>query len=115
MRPQVPALACPSCHRLNRAGATHCIHCKAALSSRSDPQSAEATVADWTAGSDPSYPGIATVMPAGTILADRYEIIELLGQGGMGVAYKAKDRDLDRIVALKVIRPELADQPRILH
>src|SRR6185295_13973219 len=51
----------------------------------------------------------------GTILASgRYEILDILGQGGMGAVYKAKDRETDRWVAIKVIQPELANSPSML-
>jgi serine/threonine protein kinase/tetratricopeptide (TPR) repeat protein len=41
--------------------------------------------------------------------------LELLGQGGMGAVYKARDREVDREVALKVIRPDLAGHPDIVR
>ena len=56
----------------------------------------------------------AAVFEIGDVLGGRYEILQLLGEGGMGAVYKATDRELDRFVALKVIRPELASNPSIL-
>ncbi|MBI4481001.1 MAG: protein kinase [Acidobacteria bacterium] len=57
----------------------------------------------------------ARALLPGTLLAERYEVLQLLGEGGMGAVYKARDRELDRTVALKVIRPELLGQPKVLQ
>ncbi len=90
----------------------------------SDPEAtivdAQATQVDATppprsASRGPArFQAAAPVLQSGDVLGGRYEILQLLGEGGMGAVYKAMDRELDRPVALKLIRPELAANPSIL-
>lgn len=47
----------------------------------------------------------------GQLLASRFELIEMIGQGAMAIVYKAKQTAVDRYVAVKIMRPELASDP----
>jgi serine/threonine protein kinase/tetratricopeptide (TPR) repeat protein len=64
-------------------------------------------------GSISPYQG-STILEAGSILGQRYEIMSILGVGGMGAVYQARDLELSRTVALKVIRPDLAGNQSII-
>lgn len=62
-----------------------------------------------TAGSSLALPKV------GDTFADRYRVDGLLGHGGMGIVLKVRDLQLEEDVALKVIRPELAQDEGFLH
>jgi len=46
-------------------------------------------------------------LTAGQLFAGRFEIVEVIGSGGMGTVYRAHDRELGEEIAIKVIRPQL--------
>ena len=47
-------------------------------------------------------------------IANRYQILSLIGQGAMADVYRAKDKILDRVVAIKVLRSKLSEDPMVL-
>lgn len=54
-------------------------------------------------------------MSSNKLLAGRYELIEKIGDGGMAVVYKAKDRLLNRYVAVKILRPEFTRDSQFIE
>ena len=63
-------------------------------------------------------PGSAAAGPAPDVaasLAARYEVLESLGEGGMGLVYRVRDRETAEILALKLLRPEIARDPSMME
>lgn len=94
---------CPACGCPNFDDAARCESCGVELTSP--------TVMDGAPRPVPATEGLAP----GSKLGTRYVIQEMLGQGGMGAVYKAHDNELNRTIAIKVIRPEFASRPDVLE
>src|SRR5213594_754775 len=109
-------MECPRCGASNPTGASRCAKCDAPLAPASSKGLSGGSESIRTpAEAETSDLDIFSVVHPGSVLGGRYEILELLGAGGMGAVYKAKDREVDRLVAIKVIRRELAAKPDVVR
>ena len=62
-----------------------------------------------------SLGSVTSAEEAPALVANRYEILGMLGAGAMGTVYRTRDRELDEIVALKVLKKELAAAPGMIE
>lgn len=58
---------------------------------------------------------VPSLEPGAQLIAGRYQILSLLGEGGMGFVYRARDTVLDEVVALKVLRHDLIATPELIE
>ena len=113
-------MVCPQCNTTNSDESAECVKCATPLPAGDHTLAPDHTLGTGGQGwSVPVADGIVTAgapkpLGVGTVLGERYEIVKLLGQGGMGAVYHARDRELEREVALKVIRSDMAANPEIL-
>jgi serine/threonine protein kinase len=99
-------MECPKCHSLNSDRARYCEDCGTLLATSSSDINETQTQASLPSAKEPVV---------GKVFAGRYFIIEELGAGGMGKVYRARDQKVNEIVALKLIKPEIANQPKVLE
>ena len=99
------SVKCPECNTDNTQDSQFCKNCAAPLAS------GEEAGVSRTRTLHPSIEKLTT----GSIFANRYQIIEELGQGGMGKVYRALDKELNEEVALKLIRSEIATDAKTLE
>jgi tetratricopeptide (TPR) repeat protein/predicted Ser/Thr protein kinase len=108
-------MVCPECSYENPETSVLCVKCTTPL-----PLSDQTLATGGQGWSVPAADGVVSntaliQLSPGTSIGSRYEIVRLLGQGGMGAVYQAHDKELDRQVAIKVIRADMAANPEILR
>ena len=105
------ATRCPSCQTENSDTANYCNNCATSL----HEVTPQAGVQALSLAATQTIESRAWDLATGALFGGRYQIIELLGRGGMGRVYRALDTKTREEVALKLIRPDIAEDKRTLE
>jgi len=97
-------MKCPKCFSENPSDSQFCSKCGTQLGLSEDASLPTKTIE-----------AAKEELTTGSTFAERYQIIEELGRGGMGRVYKAMDTEVNEKIALKLIKPEIAADKKTIE
>jgi serine/threonine protein kinase/Tfp pilus assembly protein PilF len=98
-------MQCPTCNTENTEDSAFCKKCATSLTKDEAAQPSITKTLETP----------VEALSKGTIFAERYEINSLLGKGGMGRVYRAYDKEVKEEVAIKLLKPEIAEDENTIE